>query len=404
MTQADGSQDRLYALDNLRAAMMWLGIVLHVAVIHMAGAQLLPWRDNQTTPAADLLVAFVHAFRMPVFFILAGFFVALLLAQRGAAATVRHRLRRLALPFALFWPPLFAACAVLAMLFMHRMAHGTWGLDPGLAPVADGMAAHTGPNTLHLWFLWLLLWMSLFTPLVQKALQRWAPAVAPALGQWLAVLGRTPWGIAVLTALLAGIGVQYGAGLVSPGNAFVPPWMEWAHNGLFYVFGLALYAHWQVLLAHYVRRWPWYGVAGLLCFLASGGVLEQVPADARQTLPMGVRWAFSWAYNAAAWCWSFALIGLFTAHLGRHSPAMRYLADSSYWVYLVHMPMTIGFGALLFGLPWPAGVKMLLNIAATTALSLASYHWLVRTTAVGLLLNGKSHGRAPGPAAALPTA
>jgi hypothetical protein len=179
--------------------------------------------------------------------------------------------------------------------------------------------------------------------------------------------------------------------------------MEWAHNGLFYVFGLALYAHRQVLLAHYVRRWPWYGVAGLLCFLASGGVLEQVPADARQTLPMGVRWAFSWAYNAAAWCWSFALIGLFTAHLGRHSPAMRYLADSSYWVYLVHMPMTIGFGAVLFGLPWPAGVKMLVNIAATTALSLASYHWLVRSTAVGLLLNGKRHGR-PRARAALPTA
>ena len=63
-------------------------------------------------------------------------------------------------------------------------------------------------------------------------------------------MGRTPWGVAVLTTLLAGIGVQYGAGLVSPGNAFVPPWMEWAHNGLFYVFGLALYAHRQVLLAH----------------------------------------------------------------------------------------------------------------------------------------------------------
>ena len=61
--------------------MVWFGIVLHVAVIHMAGPSVLPWRDNKTTPAADLLVAFMHAFRMPVFFILAGFFVALLIAQ-----------------------------------------------------------------------------------------------------------------------------------------------------------------------------------------------------------------------------------------------------------------------------------------------------------------------------------
>ena len=76
--------ERLYALDNLRAAMMWLGIVLHVAVIYIAGPSPLPWRDNQTTPTADLLMAFIHAFRMPVFFILAGFFVALLIERRGA--------------------------------------------------------------------------------------------------------------------------------------------------------------------------------------------------------------------------------------------------------------------------------------------------------------------------------
>ncbi|ARN22706.1 acyltransferase family protein [Piscinibacter gummiphilus] len=393
MTDGDGGPQRLHALDNLRAAMMWLGIVLHVAVIHMTGTQLLPWRDDRTTPAADVLVAFIHAFRMPVFFILAGFFVAMLMTQRGLAATVRHRLRRLALPFAVFWPPLFVACSTLALLFMHRMARGTWGLDLGLASAAGGTSAHEGLHTLHLWFLWLLLWLSLLTPLMQAVLQRTAPTVAPAVGRWLAALGPTPWGIALLAAVLASIGVRYGSGLVQPGNAFLPPWMEWAHNGLFYVFGLALYAHRQVLLAHCVRRWPWYAGAGLVLFLVSGMVLEHVPAESRHALPMGTRWAFSFAYNAAAWCWSFALIGVFVAHLGRPSPVMRYLAESSYWVYLVHMPMTIGFGALLFGLPLPAGVKMLVNISATTALSLVSYHWLVRSTAVGLLLNGKRQAR-----------
>ena len=78
--------------------MVWLGIALHVGVIHMTGPSVLPWRDNKTTPVADLLVAFMHAFRMPVFFILAGCFVALLIAQYGPKATVKHRLHRLALP------------------------------------------------------------------------------------------------------------------------------------------------------------------------------------------------------------------------------------------------------------------------------------------------------------------
>ena len=59
--------------------------------------------------------------------------------------------------------------------------------------------------------------------------------------------------------------------------------------------------------------------------------------------------------------------------------------------------MTIGFGALLFGLEWPAGAKIGLNIAATSLLSLASYHLLVRYSAVGALLNGQRHTRAPRP-------
>ncbi|SFE31915.1 acyltransferase family protein [Paracidovorax konjaci] len=390
MTEGQDRQHRLYALDNLRAAMMWLGIVLHVAVIHMTGPPLLPWRDNQTTPAADLLVAFIHAFRMPVFFILAGFFVALLIAQRGPKATAQHRLRRLALPFAIFWPPLFLACSVLALLFLHRMARGTWGLDLGLTPT-DGTGAQGAPNTLHLWFLWLLLWLSLLTPLVQAILHRIAPAIGPTLGRWVASMGRTTWGIAALAAALAAIGAQYGNGLVRPGNAFLPPWTEWAHNGLFYAFGLALYAHRRALLSHYLQRWSWYAGSGLALFLASGIVLEQVPAESRDALPLGVRLAFSWAYNATAWCWSFALIGVFSAHVGRPSPAMSYLSDSSYWVYLIHLPLTIGFGALLFGLSWPAGVKMAVNILATTALSLATYHWMVRPTVVGAILNGRRH-------------
>lgn len=399
MTLSARSPERLHALDNLRAAMMWLGIVLHVAVIHMHGPALLPWRDNQTTPTADLLVAFIHAFRMPVFFILAGFFVALLTAQRGPRALVRHRLRRLALPFAVFWPPLYLLCSVLALAFVHRMARGTWGLDPALWP--QGAATADGPNTLHLWFLWLLLWLSLLTPLAQALLQRVAPTAPPVLARSLAWLGRTPWGIALLAGALAAVGAQYGDGLVHPGNAFLPPWQEWAHNGLFYAFGLALYPHRQTLLAHYVRRWPWYAAAGLVLFLASGTLLQQAPAGAPE-LPLALRLGFSWTYNATAWCWSFALIGLFAAHVGRPRPALAYLADSSYWVYLVHMPMTIGFGALLFGLPWPAGVKMLLNIGATTVLSLATYHGLVRFTAIGVLLNGKRHARVPPEASALP--
>ena len=382
--------ERLYALDNLRAAMMWLGIVLHVAVIYIAGPSPLPWRDNQTTPTADLLMAFIHAFRMPVFFILAGFFVALLIERRGARAMAHNRLRRLGLPFVVFWPPIFALCGALALAFLHRMARGTWGLDPALMQTAP--SAPQGLSTMHLWFLWMLLWLSLGTALAHAGLKRFAPNALPWMGRRLAQLARTPWGIALLTLPLAGIGMRYPDGLLQPNGSFLPPWTEWVHNGLFFSFGLALHGQRAALLAHCVRRWPWYAAAGLVLFFITGALFGAQPRSA-SGLPPALRLGVALSYNATSWCWSLALIGGFLAHVPRPSTWLSYLADSSYWVYLVHMPMTIGLGALMFGLDWPAEVKMAVNIAATSALSLASYQLLVRHTALSVLLNGRRQPR-----------
>jgi glucan biosynthesis protein C len=131
------STDRLHALDNLRALMMWLGIVLHVSVIHMVNDSPLPWHDDRSTPVADLLSAFIHTLSHAGVLHPGG----LLCGHAGAKARraggmVRNRLRRLGLPFAIFWPPVFAASAVLALLFLHRMVRGTWGLDASIVPVA----------------------------------------------------------------------------------------------------------------------------------------------------------------------------------------------------------------------------------------------------------------------------
>lgn len=384
--------DRLHALDNLRATMMWLGIVLHVAVIHIEGPSPLPWHDDRSTPLADLLMAFIHAFRMPVFFILAGFFVALLVQRRGMRAMVRNRAQRLALPFAVFWPPIYVVCGLLALLFLHRMQRGTWGIDRSLLP--SGTSIPQGPSTMHLWFLWMLLWFSVLTAPTQWLLQR-LPAVLPrTLSLAFARLGLAPWGFIVLALPLAWVGSFYGDGLVKPSGHFLPPLTEWLHNGLFYVFGVVLHHHQKVLFAQYQRRWPMYAGAGLGFFLVTGALFDMVIQPAPHAIAYLPFW-IALAYNACAWLWSFALIGLFLERLQRPHRWLAYLADSSYWVYLVHMPLTIGFGALLFGAPLPALAKMLVNVLATTAICLASYHLCVRFTPISTLLNGKRHARKP---------
>jgi fucose 4-O-acetylase-like acetyltransferase len=206
MPENRAGPERLFALDNLRALMMWLGIVLHVAAIYMVSPSPLPWRDERTTPVADLLTAFIHAFRMPVFFILAGFFVSLLVQKRGVQAMVRNRLARLGLPFLIFWPPLFAICVVFALLFVHRMVRGTWGLDRSVMPV--GPHVPTGLSTMHLWFLWMLLWFCVLTAPVLWLAARLPAVASSVVSQILGKLGGSPWGFAVLSLPLAGLDEQ----------------------------------------------------------------------------------------------------------------------------------------------------------------------------------------------------
>ncbi|MDB5860073.1 MAG: hypothetical protein JWQ76_3762 [Ramlibacter sp.] len=375
---------RLHALDNLRAIMMWLGVVLHVAAIHLAGPSPLPWRDEKRTAFADVLVAFIHAFRMPVFFILAGFFVAWLVQRHGPAGMLRNRLRRLALPFAVFWPVLTLALGGAALLYLHRMAYGSWGLDLALAPPETRGA----PNTMHLWFLWLLIWFGVLTRLAWRAGNR----IYARAGMLLRAIGARAWGFAVLAVPPALVGMSYPNGFLVVDGSFLPSWTEWVHHGLFFVFGIVLFFHQQELFAYYQRRWPVLAAIGLAAFIATGVLL------ARGAGPLAV----GYAYNCATWAWSFAWIGLALRVLASRRPLLAGMAESAYWVYLVHLPLTVLFGALLFGLPLPALVKIALNIAATTLVCLATYRWWVRSRWLGVLLNGR-RDRGPGlPAAASP--
>ncbi|MBK9236942.1 MAG: hypothetical protein IPO19_13365 [Rhodoferax sp.] len=50
----------------------------------------MPWHDNQSSELVDLLVVLIHSFRMPVFFILAGFFVTMLVQRRGVNGMLKN--------------------------------------------------------------------------------------------------------------------------------------------------------------------------------------------------------------------------------------------------------------------------------------------------------------------------
>lgn len=96
MTIIAKSETRRHDLDALRAFAMLLGILLHAIMSFLPG--LWPIEDVTANPAVGSVVLLIHGFRMPLFFLVSGFFTALLWRQRGLKALMQHRLLRILVP------------------------------------------------------------------------------------------------------------------------------------------------------------------------------------------------------------------------------------------------------------------------------------------------------------------
>jgi hypothetical protein len=79
--------------------------------------------------------------------------------------------------------------------------------------------------------------------------------------------------------------------------------------------------------------------------------------------------------------------------LSEARPATRYLADASYWIYLMHMATIQFFITLLRPYDWHWSIKLAIMIGGSMLILLVSYHYLVRFTWIGAILNGRRHPR-----------
>ena len=94
------AEPRRHDLDALRAVAMLLGIVLHASLAYVPG---IPWpvQDSQQTRWLGLLFLVIHGFRMPLFFLVSGYFTAMLWQRRGPMAMLQHRFKRVFVPLVL---------------------------------------------------------------------------------------------------------------------------------------------------------------------------------------------------------------------------------------------------------------------------------------------------------------
>lgn len=362
-------------MDNLRALAMLAGVVFHAALAY--SPMLRPYwppADAGGSGGVDVGAWFLHLFRMPLFFVVSGFFAALLVSRRGLAGLFRQRLQRVFVPLLVFLPLVLLGMEWLTV----QAANSALQPSPALAWVRAYLQEHGALPLTGLAHLWFLFYLLLFTLLVWIA----SALELERAGRWLAALppAALALGLPLLMApMLALTGVPWPAP-----ESFVPSLWALGYFGLHFAFGYQLFR--QPALLDGLRRWMPALLLGAIAAYAAlpwvlGGDFAGPDAPLRHTLHATLEaYAGFWM---TLWC---LLAG--KRWLDRRSRAMRWLADASYWVYLVHLPVlfAIQYRLLDLALPWPA--KFAISTLATLVLCFASYQLLVRHTVIGRWLNG----------------
>jgi peptidoglycan/LPS O-acetylase OafA/YrhL len=378
---------RYHELDSLRGCMMMLGVVLHAAVAYMQTpmGELWPYKDAQTWYVFDVLVAFLHTFRMPVFFVMAGFFASLLYVQRGVRSMVRNRAQRVLAPLLVGWIVIFP---LTVGGFAFARLGGT--ADAALAAVrfVTGAAVLEHLQLLHLWFLLDLLIYYAAALLIARAIGFLGRGTRRRLASGFAWLLQ-PWYAPVVLALLTVLTLApMESGMLETPGTFQRPLATLAADAIFFAFGWLLYVRRELLPSFVAQAWG-RTLAGCVLFPVHGLAVVRL-ADR----PGGVAHTVAIVSLAAMiWLFVFGLTGLFVRYLARPSPLRRYLADASYWFYLVHLPLVAWGSGLLGGLPWPAPVKYLVLLSFVVAVCWGTYDLAVRPTFVGVFLNGRRYPR-----------
>ncbi|MDO4783979.1 MAG: acyltransferase family protein [Propionibacteriaceae bacterium] len=372
--EAGQRRGRIHGLDALRGGALLLGIVLHGLMPYANGFHWMV-EDPQRAWWPLPVVAAIHTFRMTLFLLLAGYFGHWLRQRRGTRGYLLDRVKRIGLPTFAFWPVAVLPLGLCAIWHLRRT-----GVDAVPPDIADRGGASLG----HLWFLWVLLQCIVITLGIRAAAIRLAPHAALAWSSTVARWLSSPGGVLLAALPYAVTTVIQGdrSGVVAPVSLMPDAVSLPAHLGAFAVGWLLARDPWA--LSRLREQAFAHTVVAAVAMAAALVATDAIPVGLPVPQPL-----WSTLIALAGWTTSYALIGLATRYLNTERPWIRYLADASYWMYLMHLVVQTFGAVILAGLSWPMPVKLSVNMVVSTALLVVSYDWFVRSTWLGAWINGR---------------
>jgi glucan biosynthesis protein C len=360
---------RYYNLDFLRAFAMMMGLVMHAPLLFWQPDFAKVFGIENIAPAEEwinIIGRYINNWRMPLFFLLSGFFSVLIIKRKGTSQFIRDRLIRVGL-----------TCLVFSSLY----------------DIADGSFDFT---THHLWFLYeLMIFVFCFSFLyrvqtIKDLLDReistrillilflWLVATVPLaniLNNWWHPLAWKP--STTYFDLKLGNMVYYFSyflvGVIFYSNQHI--FTKLKNSKTILAIGIL------AVLAFLLRVYSDYLTLGGIDDLRNLAQMQFDPIMVIcNSLLIGV--------NTILWCLFF--IGLTSKFIVSGSAILRWFVELSYPIYIIHIIPIAMMSALFYRAGLSQPVIFVLTIIAGFIVCVILYYILIKFTPLNWLINGYS--------------
>jgi glucan biosynthesis protein C len=353
---ATGKTSRLFFIDHLRASLVILVVLHHVALVY--GASVLtfyyfepPFNDPLAFLVLLVFVLVNQAWFMGAFFLLAGYFTPGSYDRKGPGSFLKDRLLRLGIPLIIF---VFVLSPISSI--------GYWLMPASLTGITTPLTWQVYPHLLGtgpMWFVAILLiftfgyaaWRRLTRNRTSSSMSRSSLPSYLRIGIFILVLALVSYLVRIIVPLGQEVNL-FGDFLSFPTIAYLPQYLS------FFVIGTVASRH------NWFRTLPSsMGVVGFVIAVVAGVFLfplafsghlfslELTPALAN-SLGNG-HWQ-SAVYTL--WDSTFAVgiclgvITLFRCFFDGQDRFGRFLSQHSYTVYVIHIPIVVFLGVALKGI------------------------------------------------------
>jgi glucan biosynthesis protein C len=358
---------RYYNLDFLKAFAMMMGLVIHAPILFTMPDLAKEFQIENIAPPEDwvwLLLTFISNWRMPLFFLLSGFFAVLVIEKKGTSYFIKDRIVRIGI-----------TCLLFSIFY----------------DILDGKIDFT---TGHLWFLYELMIFVLCLSLLYKTkvfkdivCRTISPKIFSIISLWLIatvplahILNNSLHPIALLPSETFFC--------LKPGNL--------VYYFSYFLLGILLYSNQQIFSKLSENKTiTILGILSVLAYFAQlyassllySGIENIRNIRYMQFDPIMILYsAFTRGINTILWCLFF--IGLASKFIQSGIAILRWFVELSYPIYIVHVIPLMIISAGLYGAGLSQISNFLLTIIIGFIVCVFLYYIFIKYTPLNWIING----------------